>query len=113
MSMVAAPWPSPASAARCSGQAPQTATGAVSSRLTHCQPLNCRAGTIDSTITTAASGTHTASRRPSSRACGSTGWPSSAGGAGSAAWYPVELITPISSVGSRPPRLVKYARRVA
>ena len=60
MSIVAAPWPSPASAARCSGQAPQTATGTASSRLTHCQPVNCSAGTIANTITATASGTQTA-----------------------------------------------------
>ena len=60
---MAAPWPSPYHAARCSGQAPHTATGAASSRLTHCQPVNCAAGTMASTMTAAASGTQTASRQ--------------------------------------------------
>ena len=44
VSIVAAPWPSPYHAARCSGQAPHTATGAASARLTHCQPVNCADG---------------------------------------------------------------------
>ena len=68
VSIVAAPWPRPAQAARCSGQAPHTATGAASTRLTHGQPLNCTAGTMASTMTATASGTQTASRRPSARA---------------------------------------------
>src|SRR4029077_822456 len=63
VSMVAAPCPTPRAAAWCSGQAPQPATGAVSSRLTHCQPVNWNAGTMASTITTAASGAQTASLR--------------------------------------------------
>jgi hypothetical protein len=67
VSMVAVPWPRPAQAVRCSGQAPQIATGAASSRLTHGQPLNWAAGTMASTITARASGTHTASRRPRAR----------------------------------------------
>ncbi len=113
VSIVAAPWPSPASAVRCSGRAPQPATGAASSRLTHCQPLNCADGTIARAITPAASGTHTASRRPRSLATGSAPPLSSADGAGSSAWYPADLITPISSAASRSPVLVKYARPVA
>ena len=107
MSIVAAAWPSPASAARCSGHAPQPATGAASSRLTHCQPVNCAAGTIERMITTTASGVQTASLRPRSLATGSTLSFSSSGGVGSAAWYPVELTTLMSSGASRPPRLVK------
>ena len=82
---MAAPWPSPYQAARYSGQAPQVATGAASSRLTHCQPGNCAAGTIDSTITATASGTQTARRRASMRVCGSGGGPSGDGGAGGSA----------------------------
>ena len=108
MSIVAAPWPSPASAARCSGQAPQPATGAVSSRLTHCQPVNCNAGTIDSTIT--AHGQRDADGQPAAEVArdGIGGrLRLSSGGAGRRRRYPVELITPISSVASRPPRLVK------
>ena len=66
--MVAVPWPSPCQAARWNGQAPQTATGPASSRLTHCQPGNCAAGTMAMTITATASGPHTASRRPSAAA---------------------------------------------
>jgi hypothetical protein len=82
--MVAAACPRPAQAARCSGQAPQVATGAASTRLTHCQPRNCAAGTMASTVTAAASGTQTASRRPSARVTGSAAarW---SGGGGSAA----------------------------
>ena len=86
VSIVAAPWPSPYHAARCSGHAPQIATGAASARLTHCQPVNCAAGTMDSTMTAAASGTQTTSRRASARLSGSAGRASSAaGGAGSSA----------------------------
>ena len=86
VSMVAAPWPRPYQAARYSGQAPQVATGAASSRLTHCQPGNCAAGTIDSTMTATASGAQTASRRASARVCGSVpGAPSGDGGAGGSA----------------------------
>ena len=40
VSMVAVPCPRPAQAVRCSGQAPQTATGPASSRLTHGHPEN-------------------------------------------------------------------------
>ena len=40
----------PTQAVRCSGQAPHTATGAASTRLTHGQPVNCAAGTMASTI---------------------------------------------------------------
>ena len=84
--MVAAPWPSPYHAARCSGQAPHTATGVARARLTHCQPVNCAAGAMDSTMTAAASGRQTASRRASARVSGSAdGAPSGAGGTGSSA----------------------------
>jgi len=86
VSIVAAPWPSPYHAARCNGQAPHTATGAASARLAHCQPVNCADGTMASTMTAAASGTQTASRRASARLSGSAGGlPSAAGGAGSSA----------------------------
>src|SRR5208337_1582354 len=86
VSIVAAPWPSPYHAARCSGQAPHTATGAASARLTHCQPVNCADGTMASTMTAAVSGTQTASRPASARDSGSAwGAPSMAGGTGSSA----------------------------
>ena len=85
VSMVAAPWPRPYQAARCSGHAPQVATGAASSRLTHCQPVNCAAGTIDSTMTATANGTQTASRRASARVPGSGRGPSGDGGVGAVA----------------------------
>ena len=106
VSIVAVPWPRPVQAARCSGQAPHTATGAASTRLTHGQPLNCTAGTMASTMTATASGTQMASRRPRARAAGS-GPASSGSGAGAAAEYPQDSITPISSAGSRPPMLEK------
>ena len=73
VSIVAAAWPRPSQAARCSGHAPQIATGAASSRLTHCQPVNCAAGTMASTMTAAASGMQTTSRQPRARATGSEG----------------------------------------
>ena len=86
VSIVAAPWPRPGQAVRCSGQAPHTATGVASTRLTHGQPLNCTAGTMASTMTATASGTQTASRRPSARAAssaaGSSGPVSGAGDLG-------------------------------
>ncbi len=82
VSMVAAPWPRPAQAVRCSGHAPQTATGAASSRLTQGQPVNWAAGTMASTITARASGTHTASRRPSARVSASGAPGSTGSGAG-------------------------------
>ena len=108
VSMVAAPCPRPNQAARCSGQAPQVATGAASARLTHCQPVNCAAGAIASTMTTAASGTHTARRRASARVAGSgPAGCSRPAGAGAAAVYPVDSTTPMSSPTSRPPRPVK------
>ena len=104
VSIVAAPWPRPAQAARCSGQAPQTATGVASTRLTHGQPVNSRTGIMASAMTAAASGTQTASRSPSARAafaaarsCGPVS------GAGVTAVYPQDWMTPISSPGSRPP----------
>ena len=86
VSIVAAAWPRPASAALCSGQAPHPATGAASSRLTHCQPVNWAVGIIASATTAAASGTQTASRRPRSLTTGSARCLSSCGGAGSVAW---------------------------
>src|SRR5580693_9731754 len=111
VSIVAAACPSPVIAARCSGQAPQPATGAASSRLSHCQSVNCAAGTIATTITATASGAQTATRQPSARSAASPPAPSappSEGGAGRSASYPTDLTTPISSGRSRPPRLVKY-----
>ncbi len=46
VSMVAAPWRRLAHAARWNGQAPQVATGAASVSDSHCQLVNCSAGTI-------------------------------------------------------------------
>ncbi len=112
VSIVAVPWPRPVQAARCSGQAPHTATGVASTRLAHGQPLNCAAGTIASTMTATARGTQTARRRPRARTAGSAAG-SSASGAGAVAEYPQDSITPISSAGSRPPMLAKYALPVA
>ena len=49
--MVVAPWRRLIAAARWKGQAAHTTTGEVSVRTSHCQFVNCSAGTIDSTIT--------------------------------------------------------------
>ena len=106
VSIVAVPCPRPAHAARCSGHAPHTATGAASTRLTHGQPLNCTAGTMASPMTATASGTQMTSRRPRARAAGS-GSPPSGSGAGTTAEYPQDSMTPMSSAGSRPPTLEK------
>src|ERR687894_2702658 len=51
VSIVAAPWRRLAHAARWNGQAPHTITGPASARGTHCQEVNCSAGTIAIAIT--------------------------------------------------------------
>ena len=64
--MVAVECRSPRSARTWKGQAPQTATGAASTKHSHCQFRNCRPGAIDSTSTGTASTAVTTSR---SRSC--------------------------------------------
>ena len=59
-----------------------------------------------STMTVTARGTQMARRRPRARTAGS-GLVSSGSGAGDAAEYPQDSITPISSAASRPPALEK------
>ena len=49
--MVVAPWRRLVQAARWKGQAPQTTTGVARTSETHCQPVNCSAGTIASSTT--------------------------------------------------------------
>ena len=72
--MVAAPWRRLAHAARWNGQAPQVATGAASVRDSHCQLVNCSAGTIAISSTGTVSATEIASRWR--RAASSAGSPS-------------------------------------
>ena len=48
--MVAAPWRRLIAAARWNGHAPHTTTGAASVSDSHCQYVNCSAGTMASTI---------------------------------------------------------------
>ena len=107
VSIVAVPCPRPAQAARCSGQAPHTATGPASTRLTHGQPLNCTAGTMASPMTATASGTQMASRRPRARRPGPVLLLRPAPGPGATAEYPQDSMTPMSSAASRPPMLEK------
>jgi hypothetical protein len=93
VSMVAAPWRRFVQAARWNGQAAQVTTGAASVRLSHCQYVNCQAGTIASATTGTLSATAARSRsrsgavRPSSSAGASASLVAvaSAGGGGRAA----------------------------
>src|SRR5690349_1777328 len=62
VSIVDAPWRRLVTAARWKGQPPYPTTGAVNVSASHCQLVNCNAGTIDSTTTGTASPTDTHSR---------------------------------------------------
>ena len=75
VSIVEAPWRRLAQAARWNGQAPHTTTGAASTSESHCQYVNCSAGTIAIATTGTVSTSDTTTRRRSA----STG--SSASGA--------------------------------
>ena len=91
VSMLAAPWRRVIAAARWNGQAAHTTTGEASARTSHCQFVNCSAGTIDSTITGIVSTAAPISRWRRERSSGSSasrsspGSARSSGGAGSAA----------------------------
>ncbi len=80
VSMVAAPCRALVRAARWKGQAAYVTTGAVSVSDSHCQYVNCQAGTMASTTTGSARTTEVIRRRrsgPSSSSAGSV--PSAAG----------------------------------
>ena len=62
VSIVAAPWRRLAQAARWNGQAPQTTTGAARVSDSHCQFVNCSAGTIAMSTTGMVSARETSSR---------------------------------------------------
>src|SRR5690625_29649 len=51
VSMVDEPYRAARAAARWNGQAPHVTTGNESAAMIHCQPANCRGGTIESTST--------------------------------------------------------------
>ena len=68
------------------GSAAHAATGVASTRATHCQPRNCSAGIIDSTITGAPSTAATISRRRRSATRSSLA--SGPSPAGSGRWAP-------------------------
>ena len=63
VSIVEAPWRAALNAALWKGQAHQVTTGAASAVTTHCQPGNCRAGTMESAITGMANISATKKRR--------------------------------------------------
>jgi hypothetical protein len=63
VSIVAVPCRRLAHVARWNGRPAQRTTGVARTSDTHCQPSNCAAGTIDSTITGTPSATATTSRR--------------------------------------------------
>ena len=65
VSIVAAPWRRFCHAAWWNGNAPQTTTGEVSVRLSHCQLSNCSAGIIDMATTGVASAVQMITRRRS------------------------------------------------
>ncbi len=91
VSMVAVEWRSPRTARTWNGQALHTATGAASTKHSHCQLRNCRDGAIDSTRTGTASSAVTSRRSRSCRAAAPApssspavpSCPSGAGGSGS------------------------------
>src|SRR5690625_4384704 len=63
VSIVEAPCRAALTAERWKGQAPQVTTGSASAVTTHCQPGNCRAGTIESRTTGTVRTADTRSRR--------------------------------------------------
>ena len=101
VSIVAAPWRRFVSAARWNGQAPHTTTGEARVNASHCQWSNCRAGTIDSSITGRLSPAETSRRcRHGADSSGSGSAASAAGrGRGSVAVYPVASTAAMSSSG--------------
>lgn len=72
VSMVAAPWRRLVHAARWNGHAAHTTTGAVSTRLAHCQYVNWSAGTIAIAMTGTDSTTAPTSRCRSAVSSGSS-----------------------------------------
>jgi hypothetical protein len=108
VSMVAAPWRAFTAAARWKGQAPQTATGDARVSASHCQFVNCRAGTIESTTTGRARAalTRVRWRRASTSAARASAAPAvepsaasagDAGGAGTVAPYPAAATVAMSA----------------
>jgi hypothetical protein len=82
VSIVAAPWRRFVQAARWNGHAPHTTTGAASVSDSHCQEVNCSAGTIaiatTGTVRTADTISRCRSARTESSSSGATGCPASA-----------------------------------
>ena len=104
-------------AARWNGQAPQTTTGAASVSESHCQLVNCQAGTIARAITGTVSSAETIRRcrsdRVGSSASSSPGSVSDVAGRGRAAPYPACSTVRTSSAGSRPSGKATLAFSVA
>src|ERR1035437_6186578 len=124
VSIVAARWRALVSAARWNGNAPQTTTGEARVRASHCQLSNCSIGIIDinstgrlrtAEITRRCRNLETSS---SFSSCSMSPDPAAAVasltfGTGSAAQYPVALITAMRSCGDTEPAYVTLAFSVA
>ena len=104
-------------AARWNGHAPHTTTGAASVSDSHCQFVNCRAGTIAIAMTGTVSTAETRSRwRSGATGSSSAGAPSPSsafGGCGSEAPYPACSTAAIRSAGTTPSAKVTFAFSVA
>ncbi len=115
VSMVEAPWRRLVHAALWNGQAPHTTTGAARVSDSHCQWVNCSAGTIATAMTGALRTAETTSRcrRPRTWSSGAGPFARSAsvpacGGGGSSAVYPVFSTVAMRSAGVRsPPKLTR------
>jgi hypothetical protein len=107
-------------AARWNGYAPQTTTGAASTRDSHCQYVNCQAGTIAIAITGTVSTVDTTSRWRSERSGSSSSItrsapsaPAARGGSGRRAVYPAASTAATSASRSTPSVYVTLAFSVA
>src|SRR5690554_7757083 len=114
VSMVAAPWWAFTNAARWNGQAPHTATGAARVRVSQCQLVNCRAGTIDRTSTGTVRMAEMISRwRSEASWSGAAATASATGGAGNSAEYPADSTVAISCSAVVPSATLTRAFSVA
>ena len=101
VSMVEAPCRAARNAARWNGQAAQVATGRASAATTHCQPVNCSAGIIESSSTGTVSTAATRRRRRSSVPRASVG--AEVSSSGSMSWPgAIECPERACSIGSMP-----------
>src|SRR5690606_13035730 len=100
-------------AALWNGQAPQTTTGAARVSESHCQFVNCSAGTIAIAITGTVSTAEMTSRSRSARTGSAASVPASGSSAGSDASYPAWRTVSTSASGVTVGGKVTFAFSVA